>query len=82
MPEPYSEITILGHTGIKFTGGSEGPYSKAGPSPPTGVSDNGAPALVCVEATNPPSAPEYENGRYATCDGDETKIVQVYRYCS
>ena len=35
------DVTILGHSGIMFTGCS----SKTGP--PSGVSDNGGPALMC-----------------------------------
>ena len=44
-------ITILGHEYITFTG-CEYPYGLEGP--PTGVSDNGVPALTC-EAFNLPN---------------------------
>ena len=43
-------ITILGHQYITFTG-CEPPYGLEGP--PTGVSDNGVPALTCKEYFQP-----------------------------
>ncbi|KAN0067950.1 hypothetical protein V8E54_013878 [Elaphomyces granulatus] len=39
-------VTILGHEFITFTGCAIPPYGPI-PGPPTGVSDNGIPALTC-----------------------------------
>jgi len=41
------DITILGHTGITFTGCSPPAPPYGLPGPPTGVSDGGNPALTC-----------------------------------
>ena len=45
--------TILGHTGITFTGCS--PPSMGNPGLPTGVSDDGNPALTCYPVTDVPA---------------------------
>ena len=50
---------------------------------PKGVSDNGAAALKCKPASNPPGS---LYGVYATCDPDEGNtnvgFVNVDAYCS
>ncbi|KAN0071597.1 hypothetical protein V8E54_010193 [Elaphomyces granulatus] len=45
-------ITVLGHQFIMFTGCST-PYGISTPGPPTGVSDDGVPALSCSPITMP-----------------------------
>lgn len=83
FPDCYQPLTILGHTNITFTGCNTDNHSNSYPTLPTGVNDNGVPALQCVVAENPPSAPGYEDGRYEDCDlGDDSGIVQVVEYCS
>src|SRR5467141_2431110 len=46
-------VTILGHKFITFTGCPPPPYGGSIPGPPTGVSDDGAPALTCSPVTLP-----------------------------
>ncbi|KAN0071601.1 hypothetical protein V8E54_010197 [Elaphomyces granulatus] len=46
-------VTILGHQFITFTGCPPPPYGGYIPGPPTGVSDDGAPALTCSPVTLP-----------------------------
>ena len=76
-------LTILGHTNITFTGCNTGIHASSYPTLPTGVSDNGAPALKCVAAQNPPSAPGYKDGRFEVCIGGKNGgIVSVVEYCS
>ncbi|KAF6233250.1 hypothetical protein HO173_008539 [Letharia columbiana] len=56
------DLTILGHQNITFTGCK--PTTAFPFSLPTGVADNGAPALKCKPASNPPGGPY---GDYANC---------------
>ena len=73
-------ITVLGHENLTFTGcPAEWPHY------PTGVSDNGVPALTCVPASNPPDGPY---GEFADCPYPRVNPdfyiggVSVLEYCS
>ena len=75
-------ITILGHEGITFTGcqtpaqtpGANGGY-------PTGVSDDGAPALSCSRDGYP--SPGSEGTFIARCNGPSNfGYVTIIEYCS
>ena len=73
-------FTMMGHENLTFTG-----CAADYPNHPTGVSDNGAPALTCVPASNPPDGPY---GLFANCPYPQVDpnyyvgFVSVSEYCS
>ena len=75
--EPF---TMMGHENLTFTG-CPADY----PHYPTGVSDNGLPALTCEPASNPPDGPY---GLFADCPYPQVNPnyyiggVGVAEYCS
>ncbi len=75
-------ITILGHQNTVFTG-CKSVNNTVTKEIPTGVSDNGAPALKCKPVSNPPGS---QYGVYAYCPADQgnTNVgyVNVDAYCS
>ncbi|CAF9936639.1 MAG: hypothetical protein ALECFALPRED_006908 [Alectoria fallacina] len=75
------DITILGHENITFTGCK--PYTGYPGTLPTGVADDGTPALKCKPASNPPGS---LYGLYASCEPDANNDnvggVSLLEYCS
>jgi len=70
------EFTLLGHTGITFTGCTIQPYSIYKPS---GVSDGGNPALTCVDVdTSNEPLTECEND----CTPSSPRQIREIMYCS
>ena len=72
-------LTILGHPNITFTGckavaGSPGTL-------PTGVADNGAPALKCKSKSNPPGSQYFANCPL-TANSAIAGPVNLLEYCS
>ena len=76
------DITILGHPNITFTG-CKAHKNLVTEEIPSGVSDNGTPALKCKQASNPPGS---LYGVYAVCNGGTSSknggYVNVDSYCS
>lgn len=72
-------LTILGHQNITFTGCK--PLTGSPGSLPTGIADNGAPALKCKPQSNPPGSQYYANCPL-TANSAIAGPVSLLEYCS
>ena len=73
------DLTILGHPNITFTGCK--PAVGYSSSLPTGVADNGAPALKCKPQSNPAGSQYYANCPL-TANSAIAGPVNLLEYCS
>lgn len=81
--ECQTQLTLLGHPNITFSGCNNGMHASSYPTLPTGVNDGGVPVLTCVGAGNPSDAPEFGEGRFVSCIGGSNEgVVNVVEYCS